>query len=61
MEHQDVVTSVKLFDARLWREREGLRAPLGVGVGGKEESHGAIIVVQQDIGVTPVLSKKINR
>ena len=43
--------------ARLCREREGLRAQEGVGVGGKEESHGGSDdeAAQHDRGVTPVL------
>ena len=42
--------------ARLCREREGRSAHEGVGVGGKEESHGGNVGTQHDRGVTPVLN-----
>jgi len=48
-----IKTSVNVFVARLCSERDGLRAQVGVGVGGKQESQGA--ATEHDKGVTPVL------
>lgn len=47
---------MNVFVARLCSERDGLRAQVGVGVGGKQESQGA--ATEHDKGVTPVLKQK---